>query len=95
MQRHIYFYRINIEVEIWSGVTTAGQTRKDMATQPINHGRMRRANVFLNIVDKFFLHVRSPQVATLLLPEFEIRAEICRLNVKQQFKYLVRTFAGL
>ena len=27
----------NIEVEIWSGVTTAGQTRKDRATQPLDH----------------------------------------------------------
>ena len=34
-----------VEVEIWSGVTMAGQTtkqtRKDRATQPMDHGRLR------------------------------------------------------
>ena len=34
-----------VEVEIWSDVTIAGQpnnqTRKDRATQPMDHGRLR------------------------------------------------------
>ena len=36
-----------VEVEIWSDVTIAGQrtnkqrTRKDRATQPLDHGRLR------------------------------------------------------
>ena len=32
-----------VEVEIWSDVTTAGQRpkRKDRATQPLDHGRLR------------------------------------------------------
>ena len=42
-----WWYWISIErLEIWSGVTIAGQrtnkrTRKDRATQPLGHGRMR------------------------------------------------------
>ena len=35
-----------VEVEIWTGVTIAGRTnnqrtRKDRATQPMDHGRLR------------------------------------------------------
>ena len=32
-----------VEVEIWSDVTIAGRTnkRKDRATQPMDHGRLR------------------------------------------------------
>ena len=43
---YMAFMPVYIEkLEVWSGVTIAGQTneqtRKDRATQPIDHGRLR------------------------------------------------------
>ena len=39
-----------VEVEIWSDVTIAGRTttkRKDRATQPMDHGRLRSAIILI------------------------------------------------